>query len=79
MSDERGVWESTCTGEVVELIDEGVVDTQLTTLSELFTFTCALETLVILDDGEVVIDVTTDVLSIDCASVKINTLYSNNI
>lgn len=71
--------ESTCTGEVVELNDEGVVDTQLTTLSELFTFPCAVVTLVWYDDGEVGIDVTTDVFSTDCASMKITVKKSNII
>lgn len=64
------MWESTCTGDVVELNDEGVVDTQFTTLSELFTFPWAVDTFVWYDDGEVGIDVTTDVFSIDCASMK---------
>ncbi|KAE9539770.1 hypothetical protein AGLY_005022 [Aphis glycines] len=43
-----------------ELNDEGVVDTQFTTLSELFTFPWAVDTFVWYDDGEVGIDVTTD-------------------
>lgn len=70
LSDDSVVLESVCTGEVVELNDEGVVDTQLTTLSELFTLTWVVEILVIwYDEGDVVIDVTTDVLSTDCASI----------
>lgn len=47
LSDDKAAWESAWTGEVVELNDEGVVDTQLTTLSELFTFTKVVETLVV--------------------------------
>lgn len=86
LSEDRAVFES-CTGEVVELNDEGVVDTQLTTLSELFAITCAVDTFVVwYDDGDVVIEVTTDVLSTDCASMnkkiksnKFNIMYKGNI